>query len=62
VLCAYDVIEVGSYEEINLRANSIRHFNKDEGKNVVDNSFLYEVNRLTAELRKVVYITIEMWR
>lgn len=41
IMCydAYDVIEAGYYEEINLQANFKRYFNKDEGKNLVDNFF-----------------------
>lgn len=58
----YDVIEVSSYEEINLQENFKRYFSNEKGKGILDNFFLYEVNGLIGELRKIVYRTIEMWR
>ena len=37
----YNVIEYESYEEINLQANLKKYFNKEEGRSIIDNFFLY---------------------
>lgn len=50
------------YEIINLQDNYSSYFNNEKGKCIVDNFHEYEVRGLTGELKKVVNLTIDMWR
>lgn len=47
---------------IDLQENFKRYFSNEKGKCILDNFFVYEVNGLIVELKKMVDLTIEMWR
>lgn len=49
-------------EIINLQDNYSSYFNNEKGKCIVDNFQEYEVRGLIGELKKIVCLTIEMWR
>lgn len=47
---------------INLQENFKNYFNKEIGNMIINNFSIYEVKGLIGELRKIVYLIIEMWR
>ncbi|WP_315081969.1 hypothetical protein [uncultured Clostridium sp.] len=49
-------------EIIYLQDNFKRLCNNDKGQKIIDNISRYEVKGLIGELKKIVYLAIEMWR
>lgn len=59
---AENINDVNTYDIINLQDNFKNYFNKEEGNSIINNFSIYEVKGLIGELRKIVCLTIEMWR
>lgn len=58
VKCDYEDAD----EVIDLNENFSRYFNYEKGREILDNSYRYEVSGLISELKKKVCLTVEMWR
>ena len=59
---AENINDVNTDDIINLQDNLKNFFNKEKGNSIINNFSIYEVKGLIGELRKIVYLTIEMWR
>ncbi|NRY59522.1 hypothetical protein [Clostridium beijerinckii] len=57
-----NICDVDTDDIINLQENFKNYFNKEIGTSIINNFDIYEVKGLIGELRKIVYLTIEMWR
>lgn len=57
-----NICDVNTDDIINLQENFKNYFNKEKGKSIINNLSIYEVKGLMGELRKIVCLTIEMWR
>lgn len=57
-----NICDVNADGIINLQENFKIYFNKEIGNSIINNFYIYEVKGLIGELRKIVYLTIEMWR
>ena len=57
-----NINDVNADYVINLQDNFKNYFNNEKGKSIINNFSIYEVKGLIGELRKIVCLTIEMWR
>lgn len=57
-----NINDVNTDYVINLQDNFKNYFNNYKGKSIINNFSIYEVKGLIGELRKIVCLTIEMWR
>lgn len=57
-----NICDVNADDIINLQENFKNYFNKEIGTSIINNFDIYEVKGLIGELRKIVCLTIEMWR